>query len=138
MHSNLSDLQLKTNSHIYVCVCVSIYMNLEVTKNQKPTTDTQKNKKKIIKSQGKRLKEEKWTKEVPKTAGKQLNGSRYIHINNNFKCKWTKYFNQKEEGLNGLKKKKTHLYAAYKRITSYLKMYIDGKDTPVVSTVARW
>ena len=40
MCSNLSNYQLKTNSHVYIYQ--SIYMNLNVTTNQKSTIDTQK------------------------------------------------------------------------------------------------
>lgn len=39
-----------------------------------------------------------------KTARNQQKGHNYITINNYFKCKWTKFSNQKTEWLNGFKK----------------------------------
>ena len=57
---------------------------------------------------------------------KQLeNGNRNIYVNNYFKCKWIKCSNQKTDWLNGYKKKKTHIYAVYKKPTSDLKTQID-------------
>ena len=59
---NLNDSQFKTSRHSYG----STYMNPMVTTNQKPRVDTQNKKEtntgiplmKVIKSQGKKLKEE--------------------------------------------------------------------------------
>ena len=61
MDLNLNNYQFKTSRYSYR----SIHMNFMVDTNQKPTTDTQKPKemnrniplKKIIKSQGKKIKE---------------------------------------------------------------------------------
>ena len=74
-----------------------------VNTNQKPVRDTQKIKrnanitlKKVIKPQGKRIKEGKNREELHKQPeNKQQNGNKFIPINNHFKCKWTKCLNQK-------------------------------------------
>ena len=42
-----------------------------------------------------------------------------IPINNYFKCKWTKCWDEKTEWLNGYKHK-THIYATYKKLISDL------------------
>ena len=72
----------------------------------------------VIKSQGKRTKEEIGKKEQP--PNNEQNGNKYILINNYFK--WTKCFNQRKEWPNGYKDK-THVCAAYKTLTSDLKTY---------------
>lgn len=53
---------------------------------------------------------------------KQQNGNKYIPIDNCFKCKWTKFSNQKAYSGWMLKKKKRKrkaaLYAVYKTLIS--------------------
>ena len=51
-----------------------------------------------------------------------------MYINNYFKGKWIKCSNQKTQtGWMDKKKKKTHIYAVYKKPTSDLKTRIDWK-----------
>ena len=57
---------------------------------------------------------------------KRSTKSTSTNINNYFKCKWTKYSNQKTYWLNG-HQNKTHIYAVYKQPTSDLKIRIDLK-----------
>ena len=96
-------------------------MNLPVTTNQKCIIKHTKKRNKskhnikdthqVTMEERKRLKECKRTTKQPQI--NEQNGIKYIHINNCFKCKWTKCSNQMTEWLNEYKNK-THIYAAYK------------------------
>ena len=97
-----------------------------VATNQKSVIDTQKGKRNpnitlkiAIKSQ------ERKTKERNKKDLQKQYDNKNVHINDYFKCKWTKCFNRKTQGwLNGYKNK-TSIYVAYKRLTSDLRTLTD-------------
>ena len=83
---------------------MSIYMNFIVTTNQKPTiyTHTQKKKTELkhntkencqtAKEEAKRIIKEQ-RRLQKQTENNEQTGSKYILINNHFKCKWTKCSN---------------------------------------------
>ena len=77
-----------------------------VTTNQKFMIHTHKRErnpnitlKTVIKTQGKRAKEDERNKNKlqEQTKDNERNGNKYILINNYFKCKWTKCLNQKTQ-----------------------------------------
>ena len=53
----------------------------------------------------------------------EQNGNKAIPINNYFKCKQTKFSNQKTQNGWLDYKNKTHVYAAYNRLISYIKTH---------------
>ena len=97
---NLNDCLFKASKHNYG----STYLNHMVTTNQKPTMDIHKTTKKGMQTYYKRIIKPKWEKKIrineqrktmKTTENEEKDGNKYIHINNYFKCQWTKCSDQK-------------------------------------------
>ena len=93
MGSNLSNHQLKIDCYLHTM----LYINLMVTINQKPITDTEKIKRKEYKRntkeshQIKRKEDKRRTENYKNNQNNEQNGKKYIPINNYFK--WTECSN---------------------------------------------
>lgn len=102
------------------------WVSLVVTTKQKSVLDLQKTKRGLV------SKNRQFTKEGSKRGKKehekcsqpedsQWEGiSRFLHISNYSKCKWIESFIQKYRAAEWIKDK-THLYTAYKRLTTTLR-----------------
>lgn len=103
MHSNLSYYRHKINLQIYVVICKP-HRNSE----QKCTVDNTKDKglqyttKKHQTTKEEKKRKQRGTTKQPEN--NEQNGNMYIPINNYFKCKWTKFYNQKIQSGSWIKK----------------------------------
>lgn len=72
----------------------------------------------LTKSQGKQTSKEATERNYKTTRKQSTKWHKHMHIDNYFKCKQTKFSNQKTQSGWMDEESKSHIYVAYKRLTS--------------------